>query len=152
VAFSPDGRWLLAGTFLYEMEQMGENAEWINLGEQTGDPVSQAVFSANGRWLATPCHWDQNPNRLYLWDLDSPDILRWGVRLLVHRGKVVHLAFSPDSRQLLTAAEYDSRIRTWHVDVEELIDAAHRRAGRTFTEEERKTYFLGSATPDSAGP
>jgi WD40 repeat protein len=113
IAFSPDGRWLVAGdrkggVLLREWRDgAGEKAH--RLPGHT-DLLRAFAFSPKGRWLASAGY----DRRVRLWDLSAPEPERTGRALEGHTHYVLALAFSADERLLLSGS-LDSTIRLWNL-------------------------------------
>jgi WD40 repeat protein len=118
LAVSPDGGTIviLSRYQRYTIEADGRIELW-NL--QTGQlerrlhedypnqTFTAAVFSPDGRWLATGC----SDNVIYLWDLrGAGDPLH----LAGHASGIRHLAFSPDSSTLFSTSD-DASLRVWSI-------------------------------------
>jgi WD40 repeat protein len=125
VAFSPDGEWLIAG---------GENRV-ATLSRSNGDPrdsltfaghdaaVIAAAISRDGRKILTA-----SEDKALIWTLrstvpDEPSSPRaWdivgGPRTLVHGGRLVAGAFSPDGSKVITGAR-DGSARVWWSESQE---------------------------------
>jgi WD40 repeat protein len=118
ISWSPDGKWLAAG----------DENRTVRLWTSDGMPgpiltghdgaISRVRWSPDGKWLASSCMGlianepGQEPNattRLWQADGTAGSILRGHTRAI--RG----LAWSPDSRQLVTAGE-DRQVLLWSSD------------------------------------
>ena len=107
VAFSPDGRTIVAGDTLWVAHlwdvETGQNLRDFQGVHQM--PVTNVAISPDGRMLAT-CGED---GTAALWDVATGTSLRI---LRGHTGWVHGVAFSPDGRRLATGS-WDSTIRFW---------------------------------------
>ena len=102
VAFSPDGRFLLAGS--RSQQQKGEASLWdvatgARLNSYSGDGrvVAAVAFSPDGKHVLTGC----GKNTAVLWDRDT------GARIVTFRGhsdSVTAVAFSPDGTRIVTGS------------------------------------------------
>lgn len=117
VAFSPNGRWLAAGT--------GDDALLWDL-QDLGRPPARAAhdgwvlalaFSPDGRWLAS----GSQGRVIRLWDLAQPQ----GDQrtLLGHTGAINALAFSNDGTRLASASS-DNTARVWPISAQTSGDPA----------------------------
>ena len=110
VAFSPDGRTLLAG---YVGGSGGTACVWrVATGEllrqlDGGGAVSAVAFSPDGQWAATGCYGGDTAVRL--WATDSWDV----VRTLQCGSNVWGVLFTPDSQTVVAEATED--ISVWDV-------------------------------------
>jgi WD40 repeat protein len=129
VAVRPDGRRVLTAS------EDGTVRQW---DPATGKPIgpalaagalhATAVYSPNGRWLAAT-----GIGRL--WDADTG-----AVRFdLPHPARVLVVAFSPDSRQVLTGCS-DRKARLWDVATGKLVS-------EPFAEHERELWWV-AFSPD----
>jgi WD40 repeat protein len=114
LAWSPDGRWLMAG---------GENGT-AHLWDFRGDPVAlphtsllgheqtiaSIAFSSNSRWAVTGS-WDKTAR---IWDLYSPQPDRSVRQLSGHRESVTAVAVTPDLRWVITGSS-DGTLRLWRL-------------------------------------
>jgi WD40 repeat protein len=73
-----------------------------------GFGINAAVFSPDGRWLAT-ASWEGIAR---LWDLSAPDPAAASLLLFGHQYWISAMAFSPDSHWLVTAG-VDDTARLW---------------------------------------
>jgi WD40 repeat protein len=108
--FSPNGKWLATLT------ASGDDINLVNLA--TSPPAEHVlqhetgaapVFSPDGRWLATGGWSDQT---IRLWDLNSPEPEKNPIELSGHGGPIRSLAFSADSRRLISGAN-DTLALVW---------------------------------------
>jgi WD40 repeat protein len=72
-----------------------------------------------------------------VWDANTGEEL---FTLHGHQEYVVDLVFSPDGRGLFTAS-LDGTIRSYLLDIDELIALARSRVTRSLTDEECETYL-----------
>jgi WD40 repeat protein len=165
VAMSPDGRWLASGSEdetvrLWKLSARDPAASPIVLHGH-GEPVITAAFSPDGCWLATGTgsiktsrtttprmtyalsEIERSPNaEIRLWDMRGDVPGANAVSLRGHTASITGLAFTPDSRWLLSASR-DNTIRLWAVTLDGLMEVARRTVGRNFTSDEWKQYFGG---------
>jgi WD40 repeat protein len=108
VAFSPDGRCLVAGGEGYTIKiwDVQTGRELDPLRGHTGD-VCAVAFSPEGRWLATA----GEDTTVRIWDATS-----WkpGCTLRGHTGVVSSLTFIP-KRQRLVSGSRDHTVKVWDV-------------------------------------
>ena len=106
MAFSPDGRWLVAGGegSTVKIWEVQTGRELKTLHGHTGD-VCAVAFSSDGRWLATA----GEVTTVRIWDAAS-----WKPRhtLRGHRGLVSSLAFIPKSQRLVSGSR-DHTVKVW---------------------------------------
>jgi WD40 repeat protein len=108
LAFSPDGRWLVAGrgkSYRFALwDRSQDNRRCLT-------PINQwptvITFSPDNRWMASPNH-----DQVLLWDLARPDPCADPIVLTGHRSLVTDLVFSPDGETLATAS-LDGTARLW---------------------------------------
>lgn len=109
--FSPDGKWLVAGTSHSEhtvrvLDLKGQLQSSIRTAHRMLNAGDVAV-SPSGRFIAATV------NRLVgIWRSDTRALVR---TLRGHTGDVRALAFSPNERHLVTVA-HDGRTRLWRLD------------------------------------
>lgn len=122
LAWSPDGRWLVAG----------DENRMIRWWTDSGSPgpavqsdfggVVDLKWSPNGQWLASassgivPVELGQQPaTTARIWSADASP----GAVLRGHRRAIYSVAWTADSQRVVTAA-YDSSIRSWSLQGEQL--------------------------------
>lgn len=103
VAFSPDGKTLASGGLL----RLWDMASRSTIATLPGHAVNQAVFSPDGRFLATA----GQDGTARLWDVAARS---HKATLAGHQGAVEGAAFSPDGKVLATAGN-DTIVRLWNV-------------------------------------
>jgi WD40 repeat protein len=111
VAFSPDGRKLLTGTWDDGTARFWDTATCQPLGPPLPhkDHVLAVAFSPDGQMIATGT-WDGTAR---LWDAVTGKLCG---PPLVHQRIVRDVAFSPDGQTLWTAS-FDRTVRSWQVPV-----------------------------------
>ena len=140
LAVSPDGRLLLTGSGVgdkfangrFSIYHPGEARLWhLDTGQALAAPlphpglVKAVAFAPDGRTIATSCaFFNTKEQRLdgdaRLWDLKAGDEVLERGQPLTHPLPVWALAFSPDSRFLLTGCE-DGYSRLWNAATGQLI-------------------------------
>ena len=102
--------------------------------------VSDARFSPDGRWVVTA-----GPGTAGLWSAASGSLVYY---LQGHSGKLLSVAFAPDSRRIATGGS-DGTVREWPCcicgDLDELVELANARlagTGRVATDNERRRYGI----------
>ena len=114
LAFSPDGRMLLAGNWyptlwdIMTQEQIGEPSD------QHANTITSLSFAPNGLKFAT----GNMDGTILLWDASTG--LPSGPTLTGHSGPVTSLSFSPDS-SLLASGGNDNTIRLWDVGAQQPV-------------------------------
>jgi WD40 repeat protein/uncharacterized caspase-like protein len=113
IAFSPDGRFLLAGGQLFKK---GETAHYqlrllnVATGRQEREFVAQSTsvyaFSPDSRFLLTV---DNSANLVHMWNLTTGERTQ---QFAGHLAAVSSVAFSSDQRLVLTSSN-DSTTRVW---------------------------------------
>ncbi len=109
LAFSPDGRRLLSGSYdetvrLWDVDSGRE----IRRFEGHTDQVRSVAFSPDGRY-ALSSSWDKT---VRLWDVKSGHQIR---QFKGHSERVKGVAFSPDGRYALSGS-WDRTVRLWDVE------------------------------------
>ncbi len=152
VAWSPDSRYLLTvnDDKTLSIWNAGTGKEETTLAGHT-DSVLSAAWSADGqRVLTTSARADGSAR---VWDAATGQ-----TRFILpgYTGRVNVAAWSPDGRRIFSAGA-DGTTRQYLIDIGDLLALAKSRVTRTFTPEERFTYFLeplptptpaaGNATP-----
>ncbi len=108
VAFSPDGRFVLSGSWdemlrLWEVESGQEVRQFTG---HSGD-VRSVAFSPDGRYVLS----GSSDKTLRLWEVATGQEVR---RFTRHTGWVTSVAFSPDGRYVLSGSD-DQALRLWDV-------------------------------------
>lgn len=101
LSFSPDGHWVGVSSAI-------NNATFWNEQEQTidfpHDDIISTAISPDTQYVATGGR-DKN---VYLWDRATQELLN---TLSGHTGPIIHLAFSPDSKHLVSTGGREFEIR-----------------------------------------
>jgi WD40 repeat protein len=140
IAFSPDSKRIAIASWnsTIKVADVADGRVIATLTNDTrGDP--QVIYSPNGRYLATA----SLDHTVRIWDAQSLTLLR----VLTHPDPVEGLAFTPDSRNVLTF-DGDSVVREWDActdceNSQALLALARTRVTRSLTAEERRTFGLG---------
>jgi len=104
VAFSPDGKSLVAGSYgVARFYSLDDRSEVASITEKAGS-VRAVAFSPDSRLLATGSY-----QTVAVWDTATHQTLR---TLKGHRGYVTAIAFSPDGKTLVSASE-DETVKAW---------------------------------------
>jgi len=109
LVFSPDSRYLIRdagnGAKLWDVKSRREIDHFFH--ESPNNRLDGIALSPNGKYLATA----SDNNTIKLWDISSHK----EIATLLHRSVVI--AFSPDSKYLVTCASFDyqKNVRLWDV-------------------------------------
>lgn len=140
LALSPDGGILAAG------DQDGNIHRWnLMTGEQLpmlsghAGLVFRMTFNQDGSRLAS-AGFDKLAK---IWDMNTGKEL---FSLYGNSSNVFGVSFSPDDQYLATAGA-DGTIRTYSMDLDELISITKARLGRTLTEEECQWFLHSEKCP-----
>jgi WD40 repeat protein len=142
VAFSPDNRWVVTGSYdttaqLWDLKAADPAAQPVVLKGHEG-PVRAVAFSSDNRWVVT----GSADKTARVWDLKAADRTAQPVVLKGHDDSVRAVAFSPDNRWVVTGSA-DTTARLWLLQIEDLLALAHRIAGRNLSKDEWHTYLPG---------
>lgn len=148
IRFSPDGRWLAAGleagpagtiSGLALAWESATGREVVRIMDNW--PVTSIDISPDNRWLATGTDVYVSSSSDRGWRARIVDILTGAeMARLDHEDKVLHVAFSPDGRRLLTASR-DNVARIWNWRPEDLIAQCCTRLTRNLTAAEWVQYI-----------
>jgi WD40 repeat protein len=144
VAFSPDGV-LLATTGDDSKIRVWDagTGELLHVMEGFTAPTVGVAFSPDGGSIAATS-MDQT---VKLWQLPEPgDRIAPPLTLYGHAGEVYSVAFSPDGTRLATAGA-SPIVRTYPLDIEDLISLAKSRLTRGLTEQECQEYLHMETCP-----
>lgn len=135
VAFSPNGRFLASGSEgqVDVWDRANLESGPINLTGHTG-PVYSIAFSPDSRLLAS----GSGDQTIRLWN--TFELRAKSVVLDDHRDAVYSLVFTSDGR-FLASAGHDRKVRLWRMNIDEILTAACRAAGRKLTLDERRQFF-----------
>ena len=136
VAFGPDSHWLVTGEGqlrLWNLTAADPTAKPLDL---TGHEfaVTEAVFSPDGRWLATSSVECFDNDGVRLWNLKTQDPAARPITL-GHKGSIGALAFSPDNRWLITGSgrlencPYDGTAMIWDLTAADIAAKPHTLGG-----------------------
>jgi serine/threonine protein kinase/Tol biopolymer transport system component len=132
VAFSPDGRTLLGGS--YRKLKLWDTGTWALQRELDMGEINPAyALSANGKLIATG---GTNENQVKVWDVESGELK---LTLNGHEKGVLSLAFSPNG-QTLVSGSYDGTIRLW--------DTKSGAFKQALTEDSLNAIFSVAFSPD----
>ena len=137
VAVSPNCEWM------FTARSNGDVQLWdMRKGRHVAHPLSHcgqsADISSDGRWLAAGGRTQSN---IFLFDLTAEEPWNSARVLRGHEAPVWSLAFSDDSRWLVTDSS-DGSVRRWCMDTAWLVKFAKQMAARELTQDERAYHGL----------
>lgn len=153
LTFSPDGRWLAAGSADFTLRQWDLTAlaqldpaqmpqpdpkAYSSLLDDHHDMVFQAVYSLNSRWLFSA----SVDGTIRQWDAQNPAALP--VVFSGHTAWVRALSLTADGRYLISASE-DGTLRRWTLSLDDLQRQACQATRRDLTAAEVARYLHGAA-------
>ena len=138
---------------VWEIE-MHDSGRWLYVNRHIGKPelrdltTSQVYYidegfqhgrmSPDGRWLACSGRTHYNA---YVYDLKTEEPLKNAMVLRGHEAPIWNVAFSDDSKWLVTSSS-DGTTRRWSMDNDWLVDFAKTMVGRDLSLRERDEYGL----------
>jgi WD40 repeat protein len=140
VAFSPDGMYLLTGSFdgIARLWDVSGGQELRRFAGHSGT-LNGVAFSPDGRYVLTT--GDDRTARL--WDAQTGQ----EVRRFVGHGDLVRMgAVSPDGKYVLTVSN-DETARLWYADYHDTIDYVCSLLTRDLSADERIRYGLMDQQP-----
>jgi WD40 repeat protein len=164
MAFSPDGRWVLttfstgAGSYVCLWEAAtGKLMHTLihrkpNLAGTYSGGLNHAAFSPDYRWVVTACA----DRMVRVWDVATGR----PVSLMQHQDYIIHVAFSPDSRRVVTIGDTTKAAQVWEAATGQPISppllhpdgilyASFSPDGRWVLTTSRHTARLWDLSPDS---
>jgi len=140
LSFSPDGKRLVTSATdgIARVWDTTTGELLLALEGHRGE-ITRVDYSPDGKRIATA----SIDSTARLWDARS------GKELLVLRGHssgVTGVAFSPDGKRLATSS-LDGSVRTYALDIDDLLSLAHQRLTRTFSHEECQQYLHTQECP-----
>jgi WD40 repeat protein/uncharacterized caspase-like protein len=114
VAFSPDGRLVLSGSYDHSLKLWeAATGRLVRTFEGHQDEVWSVAFSPDGRLLLSGSY----DNTLKLWEAATGRLVR---TFEGHQGEANSIAFSPDG-QFVLAADGDKTIKQWEIATARLV-------------------------------
>ncbi len=148
-AFSPDGKWVVAGGSLWKMTSSGPvdgkdlKTPWSET--HLDDPVA---FSADGRWLVTRHSWGS----IALWDLHATDVTLHPKKLLDQPREFterdINLSFSSNSESLVAWGS-ETGVLLWNLKTEGRELTVLQPSYDKYRDEKHKVVSAASISPDS---
>jgi WD40 repeat protein len=111
VAFSPDGKYVLTGSYDNTAKLWSIDGQEIRSFTGHTSAVTSVAFSSNGRQILT----GSKDNMAKLWSIDGQEIRSFPG----HADAVTSVAFSSNGRQILTGSE-DNMAKLWSIDGQEI--------------------------------
>jgi WD40 repeat protein/serine/threonine protein kinase len=107
VAFSPDGKRLVSGSFdkTVKVWDLTTGQATLTLKGHTNG-VTSVAFSPDGKRLASASH----DNTVKVWDATTGQAI---LTLKGHTGLVSSVAFSPDGKRLVSAGDFNNTAKVW---------------------------------------
>jgi WD40 repeat protein len=140
VSYSPDGSKIAtAGDDETARVWDAESGAFLFTLAGHTEAIFRTAFNPDGTRVATA----SLDGTAKVWDASTGEEL---FTLYGHKGFVMDLAFSPDGRRLFTAS-LDGTIRSYLLDIDELIALAKSRVNRSLTAEECQTYLHRDECP-----
>jgi WD40 repeat protein/beta-lactamase regulating signal transducer with metallopeptidase domain len=109
VAFAPDGSFLVSAGLDRGLKRWNAVAGPLRTLRGHTGPVRRAVQSPDGRWVLSCGGWPEGDGTVRLWEVVSGHELR---RLKGHKGQVLAVAFTPDSKQAVSGGD-DGSVILW---------------------------------------
>lgn len=136
IMFSADGRWLMTGTSVWNVETLLESeiVSYSDPGDATGDGIQgyKMAISSDGRLLAiaTDSDWRNYETIIYVYDLEAQEEV---FASEAQNGYITALAFNPDGTLLVSASAdpdpdvRDNSIRLWDLETGEELMTIERQ-------------------------
>jgi WD40 repeat protein len=139
--FSPDGKWLASGQKYSDVIVWNfENGNQLyNLRGHTAR-INQLKFSPDGSLMAT----SSNDGSVRMWETDN--LNNQPIVLKANQGTIFSIAFSPDSKSMITGSRDEDRLVLSPTRAEYMIEGICGMLDRNFTEEEWNAY-IGTDIP-----
>lgn len=141
LVFSPDDKYMITYNQDKAIISNPDTQETIrNLIKK--NEIRNAIFSPDNKYLAT-----YEEKEVKLWNVGSWD----NEFIFTSDNKVTGLAFSHDDKRLMISYE-DNSIKTYPLEIDDLINKVRNRLKRNLTEEECEKYLKRDECPKATDP
>jgi len=134
VKFSPDGKYLIAGSYLGNVAVTNARSNWLEVSRSVhGSKITAITVSQDSRWVIS----GSEDGEVRIWDLQTGEQLS---RILLSK-PVTAIAISSDGHLIAIGSDDDPYVRVWTWQASDIVDQVCHRVPRNLHIGEWQQYL-----------